>query len=202
MSLNFAYTVAELSINSNCHCLFSLEIISHCPPPEHSGVLVRYISDTVDKAEILTGSALLSVLGLPLAMEMARSLKDSDLQDEAVSKGIEALKYEEENPDKITRPKIYNSLAGVYTNMGQKEKGVEYYQTALDLFRENKDSSSQVLVLANLAGINFRDKDNRNALKSYFSALDLAKRVSGPEVISKLNRDICLTYMFLNKIDS
>ena len=123
-------------------------------------------------------------------------------QEKAVEQGIDALQFEEENPDPINKPKIYNTLAGAYWNLGQMEKAVEHYETALDLFGVNRDSSSQVLVLGNLAGIYSSKKNNEKALKAYFDALALAERVSDKRVVSSLNRDICLTYMFLNKIDS
>ena len=130
------------------------------------------------------------------------ALKGIQPQDKAINQGIDALKYESENPDPIMKPKIYNSLAGAYLNLGQVEKAIEHYETALGLFEENKDSSSVVLVLANLAGIYSRQKDNDKSLKAYFDALKVAEKVSDPRVISSLNRDICLTYMMLRKIDS
>lgn len=139
---------------------------------------------------------------LHIKFNLIKTLKETEAQDEAIKQGIDALKYEADHPDPITKPKIYNTLAGVYQNLGQIDKAIDHYETALNLYGNNKDSSSMVLALANLAGIYSRQKDNQKSLRAYFDALDFANRVSNPRVISSLNRDICLTYMMLQKMDS
>lgn len=86
-----------------------------------------------------------------------------------------------------------NNIASVYINIGSKDLATKYYDEALEIASEIKDSSIQATVIMNL-GINFRKSNPDSALYYYKKALSLTPLVTSDNIRVKIQYNIANIY--------
>ena len=139
---------------------------SVCAVPESVGVEVAQ-QGAIDNKEAIRERALkLITEGRQLSKQgNALALK------QAISKWEQALELLQQLGElKSSQEVLLYSIGSSYSNLGDKQQALKYYNQALSLAREIKDKSAEASILNNIAVIHDNLGDKQQALKVYNQA--------------------------------
>ena len=89
----------------------------------------------------------------------------------AIVKYEEALKLYREAGDRRQEATTLNNIGGVYSDLGEKQKALEYYNQSLPLFRAVGDRGGESATLNNIRGVYLDLGEKQKALEYYSQSL-------------------------------
>jgi CHAT domain-containing protein/tetratricopeptide (TPR) repeat protein len=117
----------------------------------------------------------------------------------AIAKFEEALKLYREAGDRGGEAVTLNNIGKVYSDLGEKQKALEYYSQSLPLSRAVGDPSLEAITLTNI-GLVYSDLgEKKKALEYYIQALPLSRAVGNRLEEARTLNNIGLVYSELGE---
>lgn len=139
---------------------------------------------------------------LKIKAKLTGALLDVRKYDEAIQKGIESLKLEESNPNPKQRAVTLSDMAYTYHKVHQLEKAEEYFDEAISIYKELRDTVNVVNQMANKTVVIGKRKGSKAAFEANKAALQYGGNVIRPYTRSKLNKDLGMTAVLMGESDT
>ncbi|MBD2499624.1 CHAT domain-containing tetratricopeptide repeat protein [Anabaena azotica] len=97
---------------------------------------------------------------------------------QATEKLLEALKLWQQVDDKAWQAVTLLGIGAVYSDLGEKQEALKYYNQALPLYRAVAERGGEAITLNNIGSVYFSLGENQEALKYYNQALPLLRAVA------------------------
>ncbi|MBK8806061.1 MAG: tetratricopeptide repeat protein [Bacteroidales bacterium] len=111
----------------------------------------------------------------------------------------EGLLNQKENSNTKEFAHIYNNIGGVYTEWGEYDKAFEYYNKALQIFKNNSLSRDYAITLSNIGAIQELNIQHEMALLNYNEALQIFKSIQDLAKSATVLNNIGGIYYYLNQ---
>ena len=136
------------------------------------GFLVRIKGHSIlEEGRLLTEQGTAESLGLALKKYQEASQLYSTIRDEdSANIRMEAL--------------AISSIAFIHSELGQKEKALEYFNQALSLDRQSNNKRAEAVTLHNIGTVVSSFGENQKALEYFFQALAVLKQVYEPSQVN------------------
>ena len=103
---------------------------------------------------------------------------NAESSKQAISKWKQALELLQQLGElKSSQSVLLYSIGNTYSNLGEKQQALKYYNQALSLARKIKDKFAEASILNNIAAIHDDLGDKQQALKVYNQALLLSREI-------------------------
>ncbi len=113
----------------------------------------------------------------------------------------EAIVLTERTNYKKELPKIFNSLGGIHTDLGNFDKALEYFNRILELLDKEKQKGAIAAILTNIASIHTDQKDYERAIQYYELALTTAQDSENRRITAQILNAIGSLYLEQEEFD-
>ncbi|RLD51130.1 MAG: hypothetical protein DRJ05_18750, partial [Bacteroidetes bacterium] len=96
---------------------------------------------------------------------------------------------------------LYNNIGIVYSNIGEKERGKDFYHKSYTIAKKHNDKKCMSLAILNLGNAQYLEGDYQNALESLFQSLKLSEVLGDKQGIANSMGSISDVYLKLNNYD-
>jgi len=96
---------------------------------------------------------------------------------------------------------LLNNIGIVYTNVGQKKKGLEYFNTSLKIRRQQNDLNGIATCLQNIGVIHEQDEEYDSTLLLYEEALEIRKSLNQQNYVAELLMNIGIVSIKTKQFD-
>ncbi len=132
---------------------------------------------------------------------IALSLREKGLVYYFQSDLLNAMDYSQQSlkegvplKNKLFDASVYNNIANIYADMGQREKAMDYYKKLLATSQEMKHTTYEMNAWINIGGIYLENANYPEALKNLQKGLAIAQSLQNTNIASLVYNDIGSVY--------